>query len=123
MIILKGDKGDLIVKFSEPSDKIMNISIRNSYLIKPILEIEKKLFIITHDDEYINFIRRGGYQRTVDDMMKEWCAHNLLYDLHILRNRTKDTDLEYKQKPIVKFGYSVLYFIYKIFHRKKVKNK
>jgi hypothetical protein len=35
-------------------------------------------------------------------------VHNRLYKLHILRDRTKDVDLEYKQKWYLKVLYSIL---------------
>lgn len=37
-------------------------------------------------------------ERSNFSLLLEWASHNLLYDLHIARERTKDVDLEYPQK-------------------------
>ena len=46
-------------------------------------------------------------ERSNFSLLLEWASHNLLYDLHIARERTKDVDLEYPQK----WYYKVAYFI------------
>lgn len=33
------------------------------------------------------------WQRSFDSLENEWCVHNALYRLHILRSRTADVDL------------------------------
>lgn len=35
------------------------------------------------------------WMRTFDSLEDEWCVHNALYRLHILRSRTADVDLNY----------------------------
>lgn len=36
-------------------------------------------------------------QRDMESMVREWRSHNLFYQLHVFRSRTKDVDLELKQ--------------------------
>lgn len=50
--------------------------------------------------------------RTHKSMIREWRDHNLLYDLGISRERTKDCDLNYPQKWYVKIGYAILSIFY-----------
>lgn len=55
---------------------------------------------------YLNDTRKKyNISRTNFSMILEWATHNLLYSLHICRNRTKDVDLEYPQKWYYKVGY------------------
>lgn len=51
-------------------------------------------------------------QRTINSLIREWRSHNLLYSLHIERDRTKDVDLNIGQK----WYYKVCYFILSIFY-------
>lgn len=41
-------------------------------------------------------------------MAREWASHNLLWDLHIARERTADVDLDYPQKWYYRLGYFIL---------------
>ena len=36
-------------------------------------------------------------QRDLESMVHEWRSHNLFYNFHVFRSRTKDVDLELKQ--------------------------
>ena len=36
-------------------------------------------------------------QRDLESMVREWRSHNLFYNFHVFRSRTKDVDLELKQ--------------------------
>ena len=36
-------------------------------------------------------------QRDVESQVREWRSHNLFYNFHVFRSRTKDVDLELKQ--------------------------
>lgn len=38
------------------------------------------------------------FKRNNTSLIFEWATHNLLYNLHIAKERTKDVDLEYPQK-------------------------
>ena len=50
-------------------------------------------------------------RRTIKSMVREWRAHNLLYNLHLFRSHTQDVDLDkepwYRQ--VVYFILSTLY--------------
>ena len=35
--------------------------------------------------------------RDLESMVREWRSHNLFYQLHVFRSRTKDVDLELQQ--------------------------
>ena len=46
-------------------------------------------------------------KRTDKSLIKEWCAHNVLYNLHLFRKHTKDVDLNYPQSKIMEIVYSI----------------
>lgn len=52
------------------------------------------------------------HKRTMQSMIHEWCAHNLLYNLHIARSHTKDVDINDSLPWIVKCGYFFLSLFY-----------
>jgi hypothetical protein len=41
-------------------------------------------------------------------LAKEWATHNLLYNMRIARDHTKDLDLNWPQKWYVKLGYCIV---------------
>ena len=45
--------------------------------------------------------------RTDSNIIHEWRAHNLFYDLHVLRLHTRTGDLEYPQRWWFRFAYWV----------------
>lgn len=53
------------------------------------------------------------YFRSVYSLVDEWRAHNLLYDLHLFRNHTKDVDFEYPQR----WYLSIIWAFLSIFYR------
>lgn len=108
--------------FSSIDSKNLNICVRNSYKIKYSDDIENLLKIISNSPTFIEF-KIAGYKRTLSSMQREWEAHNLLYKLGIFKASTESTDLENNESFILKTGYAVLSFIYRLFNRrKKVKN-
>lgn len=110
------------VVFSSTDSKNLNICIRDSYKIKYSDDIEKLLDIICDTSTFTEF-KIAGYKRTLTSMRKEWEAHNLLYKLGIFKASTGSTDLENNESFILKTGYALLSFIYRLFNRrKKVKN-
>ena len=61
--------------------------------------------------------------RNINSLINEWITHNIFYKLHLFRGKTKDCNLESKQKTILK----IFYFIFSIVTRikygiKKFKN-
>ena len=55
-------------------------------------------------------------KRTDKSLIKEWCVHDVLYNLHLFREHTKDVDLNYPQSKIIEIAYSIAYFIVSIFN-------
>lgn len=49
--------------------------------------------------------------RSIESMIEEWRSHNLLYDLHILRKRTKDVDIN-----IISKIWEIIYKVSSIFY-------
>ena len=66
-----------------------NLHIINSYDYRKD-EMSDALFRICcrHADSKV-------WKRTLSSLKDEWCVHNALYRLHILRSRTADVDLNY----------------------------
>ena len=56
--------------------------------------------------------------RTTMAMIREWCAHNLLYKLGILRSHTVDVDLDWPQKWYISLAYAVFGTMAMIFVKK-----
>ena len=106
------------VVFSSADSKSLNICVKNSYKIKYSDDIENLLKIINNNPTFIEF-KIAGYKRTLSSMRREWEAHNLLYKLGIFKTRTGSTDLENNESFILKAGYAVLSFIYRLFNRRK----
>lgn len=52
--------------------------------------------------------------RTDEDMIREWCAHKLLYKLGLFRKHTRDVDLEFPQKWYIRTLYYIFGSIAKI---------
>lgn len=50
-------------------------------------------------------------RRSIKSMVREWRAHNLLYNLHLFRSHTQDVDLD--KEPWYR---QVIYFILSIFY-------
>ena len=51
------------------------------------------------------------HKRSMYSLINEWRSHNLLYDLHIQRDRTKDVNLN-NETLIRRICYSVLSVLY-----------
>ena len=66
-----------------------NYKIYSSYLITDINDQEAILNILSA----YNSLNPWGFERTIESMKIEWCVHNILYDVGIERDRTKDVDL------------------------------
>lgn len=80
----------------------------------------KNSFRVTDDEEKIKVIKEIFKRcpeikehRTWKNMLSEWKAHNILFQHKIKRNSTKDTDFEFKQKFIYKFGYWFISHLFK----------
>ena len=89
-----------------------NIHIENSYWAKTRNDMQLVLNNIraNHSLEESDVLKR-----TDKSLIKEWRVHNVLYNLHLFREHTKDVDLDYPQSKIIEIAYSVAYFIVSIF--------
>lgn len=85
-----------------------NTSILDSYRIKSISDMINVLKKIreTCDDSY------AIHKRNIFSMVNEWRAHNLLYSLHIKRDRTGSVDLDTGQNICMKTAYTILSILY-----------
>lgn len=80
-----------------------NTTIHDSYKVTDSTIIKNVLHALQYESDGMAINKR-----TVSSMTREWKSHNILYDLHICRKRTKDVDLEYPQKWYYKIGYFIL---------------
>lgn len=55
--------------------------------------------------------------RSTRSLLREWAAHKLLYQLHILRSHTESVDLDYPQRLSVRIAYRIVGGIALIFYR------
>ena len=82
-----------------------NTSIIDSYRFKKIRDMKgiiTQVRMINLDND--SAIRK----RHRFSMINEWRAHNLLYALHIKRERTKSVDLNINQGFLIKVAYTLL---------------
>ena len=88
-----------------------NIHIEDSYLINKRSDMQLVLDNIraNYSIEYCEVLKR-----TDKSLIREWFSHNILYNLHLFRDHTKDVDLNYQQSKIVE----IMYFIISIFNIK-----
>ena len=87
------------ISFHIYSDRVKVI---NSYQVTNRQRIKEILYSFKLEHQDIKF------DRNISLLVKEWVVHNRLYKLNISRDRTKDVDLEYKQKWYLKVLYSIL---------------
>jgi hypothetical protein len=87
--------------------------IPNSYRIKSIQDMED---IINRSREEVNkspvFHTFAINKRTTAGMIIEWRAYNMLYALHIKRDRTRTVDLDINEPWYRKVGYLILSTLY-----------
>ena len=55
--------------------------------------------------------------RSTRSLLREWAAHKLLYQLHILRSHTESVDVDYPQRLSVRIAYRIVGGIALIFYR------
>ena len=76
-----------------------NIKIKDSHLV---IDDAQKLELI---DDLLKSFTWFNEHRTRKDILNEWKVHNLFYKLNFKRERTKDTDIECRQRVFMKFAY------------------
>lgn len=84
-----------------------SIHIENSYQITDDTEkakIIKGIFMLCPQiKEY----------RTLENMLTEWKAHNILFQHKYQIARTKDVDFEFKQKKLHRIGFKIITLLFK----------
>lgn len=83
------------------------LQIELGYLAKTKKEIEEALTFIHKTDEY-KALQKAGFTRSFKSQVNEWRAHNLLYKLGIMRERTGTTDIAQNESLIRRIGYTIL---------------
>lgn len=100
----------------EPITAIMNeynTMIFSSFMVKSRREMKsilKQLQSMTAQHPELAI-----HRRSISDMTREWCVHNLLYSLGIQQHRTSSVDLDYPQSRTMKMLYAIGSIFY--FHR------
>ena len=102
----------IIVRYKDFALKVHisedNTTIFDSYKVKSPKDMKSIIYYIKEnasDDMAIN-------KRNASSMIYEWRTHNLFYSLGILRDRTKDVDLNINQPWYAKALYFVLSPLY-----------
>lgn len=84
-----------------------DVCIIDSYKIKSIKNMKYVINSVREKCDKTYII----HKRSMYSLINEWRTHNLLYDLHIQRKRTKDVDLN--NEPLYrKIGYTILSVFY-----------
>jgi hypothetical protein len=85
------------------------ITIKDSWLVKKVADMKTILEMIKKR------ARRHGivYSRSEASWIREWKAHNLLYNMNFKRNHTADTDLAENESAFRRF----CYFFLSLFHK------
>ena len=87
---------------------LTDMNIINSYKVSSIAKM-KSILIEALDTTIIY-----KTNRTMNSLINEWIAHNILYKYNLYRKHTKDCNFESKQKIRVKIVYFILSRIEKI---------
>ena len=99
------DKFNLNINFIFGNNPGLNI--QDSYTIKNSADIRSVLEYIHGLDEYKQ-LQTAGYTRTFESEFKEWKAHNVLYGLGVLPERTGSVDIYQNESKLFRFGYAIL---------------
>lgn len=83
------------------------ISIVDSY---KVTNDEDKKYVI---EDLLDAFPYFKEYRTVKSMIREWKAHNILFQHNIQPDRTKTTDMELKQNWFFKIGYFLISTLFK----------
>lgn len=81
-----------------------NTTIIDSFKVKNPSDMRSVIYLIRNKAP-------EGYaidKRRISSMVHEWRVHNLLYNLGIFKNRTKDVDFESNQSWYIKVLYYIL---------------
>lgn len=95
--------------YDDETKAVSNVTIFQSYKIKKNTD---KIFVV---GEILSRIERLGlkYSRKETDMVHEISAHNLIYRFGLFKERTRDADLEEKQRWWLRIMYFIIGGIFK----------
>lgn len=86
-----------------------NIHIKDSYKIRNVSEMKEILELIGSEA-----LRRCiPYKRSINSWLREWKAHNYLYDMNYEKDRTGSVDLNEDESLIRRIGYFFLALFYR----------
>lgn len=88
-------------------------TVYDSYKANDKVTIQKVLNELWLTKDYYELCRCFKYSRTENEQLEEWLAHSILYNLHILRSRTKDSDIHQNEPLFRKVGYKLLCLFHK----------
>lgn len=81
-------------------DDCSDIKILSSYKVRGIKD---KAYILSIISNYnANYPSDNKWDRTRNSLLNEWYVHNLLYDLNLYEERTKDVDFENSEEETYK---------------------
>ena len=89
----------------------LNITITNSYQFNS-KEMSDILDYIMNKD-YFKILAAAGFTRSKISLLREWKAHNYMYQKGIEINRTKDVDFNQNESARNRFGYFLLSMLYR----------
>lgn len=82
-------QGDVLIEQGYKTSNDPNYKIISSYLIKDKDDRNDILNVLKIYNSLVSF----EFDRTMESMRVEWSVHNILYEMGIERERTKDVDL------------------------------
>lgn len=88
----------------------LNIHITNSYQFNS-KEMNKILDYIMNKD-YFKMLTTAGFSRSKKSILREWKAHNLLYNLGYEKEKTRSIDLDQNESYSRRIGYFILSLFY-----------
>lgn len=91
-----------------------NLTIHDSFMV--VSENEMKEILLQVKEKHAEC--RVFDNRSIGNLVNEWMAHNLLFELGFMIAHTQHVDLESNQKWFLRFPYFLLGNLYRIFFRK-----
>lgn len=88
-----------------------NIHIHNSYQVTKTEDMKMILDTIIGKSFYSK-MTAAGFNRSKRSMLREWKAHNVLYNHNYQPNRTRSVDLDQNESTLRR----IAYFILSLFH-------
>jgi hypothetical protein len=83
------------------------LHIANTHLLKTKKGIMNALEAI-HKTQIYKDLMESGYNRTIKSEYQEWAAHNVLYQLGILKDRTGSADIDQNEPKWRRCVYAIL---------------